>query len=38
MKNCFLIKKMKNIIVLKIILIKHLDKIMFLKNKVKMLI
>ena len=37
-KDCFLTKKIKNKILLKIILIKNLDKIMFLKNKVKMLI
>ncbi len=37
-KDCFFTKKIKNLIFLKIILIKHLDKSMFLKNKVKMLI
>jgi len=37
-KDCFLTKKNKNIIFLKIILIKHLVKITFLKNKIKMLI
>jgi hypothetical protein len=34
-KDCFLTKKNKNIIFLKIILIKHLVKITFLKNKIK---
>ncbi len=37
-KDRFLTKQTKNLIFLKIILIKHSDKIMFLKDKVKMLI
>jgi hypothetical protein len=37
-KDCFFTKKIKNKFFLKIILIKHLDKFMFFKNKVKMLI
>ncbi len=37
-KDCFFTKKIKNSIFLQFFLRKHLDKIMFLKNKVKMLI